>query len=454
MTKTDIIIIGAGPGGYRAAAYAAHEGKKVTIIEKRNAGGTCLNEGCIPTKSFAHDADLYRNPLLSCIGGGQVKFKYIQERKQNVVAQLRQGVESLLAQPGITYIKGEARFVSEKVIEVNGEQMTAENIIIATGSRPKMLPFLPNLQSEEGKPYVGKLMTSTELLDIDYVPSNLVIIGAGVIGMEFASAFETFGANVTVVEFMKECLPTLDSDLAKRLRKTLEKRGINFHLQSGVNKIELAKQDEHEGLMVHFTQKGEEQQVFGDVVLVATGREPVLENLHLEAAGIVSDRKGITVDDNMQTNVPGVYAIGDVNGRQMLAHAATFQGFRAINHILGKTDFIRFDIMPSAIFTYPEAASVGLTEDACKKEGIKFVSKKGFYRSNGKAIAMEETEGMLKLLADTNGKLLGCHVYGAHAADLVQEVAALMNRDTTIDEAKDIIHIHPTLGEIFQDAII
>lgn len=454
MNSTDIIIIGTGPGGYRTAAYAAQKGKKVTIIEKSNAGGTCLNEGCIPTKSFAHDADLYRNPLLSCIGGGQVKFKYIQERKQNVVNQLRQGVEALLAQPGITFIKGEARFVSEKVIEVNGEQLTAENIIIATGSRPKMLPFLPALQSEEAKLYAGKLMTSNELLNIEEVPANLVIIGAGVIGMEFASAFETFGANVTVVEFMKECLPTLDSDLAKRLRKNLEKRGITFHLQSGVSKIEPDRVDNHDGLTVSFTKKGEEQQVFGEVVLVATGREPVLDTLHLEAAGITFDKKGITVDENMQTNVPGVYAIGDVNGRQMLAHAATFQGFRAINHIMGESDHIRFDIMPSAIFTYPEAASVGMTEDSCKKEGIKCITKKNFYRSNGKAIAMEETEGMLKLLADTSGKLLGCHVYGAHAADIVQEIAVLMNRDTTLDELKDIIHIHPTLGEILQDAII
>ena len=452
MEKTDLIIIGAGPGGYHTAVHAAKEGLKVTIIEKSHPGGTCLNSGCIPTKSFAHDAELYRNPLLSCVGGGHVNFTRIQERKNDVIAQLREGVKGLMAQPGITYIEGEAKFVDKKVIEVNGTQMTADNIIIATGSRARMLPFIPALDSPEGADLKDKVMTSTELLEIDHVPNSMAIIGAGVIGLELASAFETFGSSVTVIEFLKECLPTIDSDIAKRLRKTLEKRGINFNMNSGVKSIQ-ATEDKKQAV-VTFEQKGQEKQVVADVVLVATGRAANVEGLGLEVAGINTIKQGIETNDYYETNVPGVYAIGDVNGKQMLAHAASFQGLHVLNHIMNKQDKIRFDIMPAAVFTYPEAGSVGMSEDACKKEGIKCIVKKGFFRSNGKALAMEETEGMLKVMADENGKIIGCHVFGAHSADITQQVAVLMNNDATLNDLRDIIHIHPTIGEVLLETII
>ncbi|KGF50531.1 dihydrolipoyl dehydrogenase [Prevotella disiens] len=452
MEKTDLIIIGAGPGGYHTAVHAAKEGLKVTIIEKSHPGGTCLNCGCIPTKSFAHDAELYRNPLLSCVGGGHVNFTRIQERKNDVIAQLREGVKGLMAQPGITYIEGEAKFVDKKVIEVNGTQMTADNIIIATGSRARMLPFIPALNSPEGADLKDKVMTSTELLEIDHVPNSMAIIGAGVIGLELASAFETFGSSVTVIEFLKECLPTIDSDIAKRLRKTLEKRGINFNMNSGVKSIQ-ATEDKKQAV-VTFEQKGQEKQVVADVVLVATGRAANVEGLGLEVAGINTIKQSIETNDYYETNVPGVYAIGDVNGKQMLAHAASFQGLHVLNHIMNKQDKIRFDIMPAAVFTYPEAGSVGMSEDACKKEGIKCIVKKGFFRSNGKALAMEETEGMLKVMADENGKIIGCHVFGAHSADITQQVAVLMNNDATLNDLRDIIHIHPTIGEVLLETII
>ena len=452
MEKTDLIIIGAGPGGYHTAVHAAKEGLKVTIIEKSHPGGTCLNCGCIPTKSFAHDAELYRNPLLSCVGGGHVNFTRIQERKNDVIAQLREGVKGLMAQPGITYIEGEAKFVDKKVIEVNGTQMTADNIIIATGSRARMLPFIPALNSPEGADLKDKVMTSTELLEIDHVPNSMAIIGAGVIGLELASAFETFGSSVTVIEFLKECLPTIDSDIAKRLRKTLEKRGINFNMNSGVKSIQ-ATEDKKQAV-VTFEQKGQEKQVVADVVLVATGRAANVEGLGLEVAGINTIKQSIETNDYYETNVPGVYAIGDVNGKQMLAHAASFQGLHVLNHILNKQDKIRFDIMPAAVFTYPEAGSVGMSEDACKKEGIKCIVKKGFFRSNGKALAMEETEGMLKVMADENGKIIGCHVFGAHSADITQQVAVLMNNDATLNDLRDMIHIHPTIGEVLLETII
>lgn len=425
---TDLIIIGAGPGGYATAGYAARNGMSAVVIEKDEVGGTCLNRGCIPTKCLAHDADLLRNPLIQDHEHQYVDFKRIQERKDTVVSQLRQGVETLLSQPGITLVRGEATFTDAHTIAVGTETYTAKNIIIATGSHAKLPPFAVEGMNSG----TNKVVTSTELLEIDHVPERLAIVGAGVVGMEFASAFNTFGSHVEVYEFMKECLPMLDRDIAKRVRKTMEKRGITFHMKYSVQSVD---------------------ELDADVVLVATGREANTDGLGLGTVGIAYNNKGITVDDNMQTNVEGVYAIGDVNGRTMLAHAAEWQGRRAVNHILHRNDNIRLDIMPSAIFTYPEAACVGPAEDALKEQGVEFKTHKGFYRANGKALAIGETEGLVKVYSDSNGRIIGCHAYGAHAADIVQEVAALMNMNATTEQLADIIHIHPTLAEVLSSAV-
>ena len=454
MKKTNLLIIGSGPGGYRTASYAAQNGLEVTIIEKAQPGGTCLNAGCIPTKCLAHDAEMLLIAASHYNTTPPLDFTKVMERKEGVISQLRDGVSSLLNQPGINLIKGEARFVSDHIVEVNGEQIEAENIIIATGSRSKMPPFMSEEDFMNQSETTKNIVTSTELLSIPSIPQRLTIIGAGVIGMEFASAFSAFGSEVTVIEFMKECLPPIDSDIAKRLRKTLEKRGVTFYMQSAVNQIISTSENGENCTTVLFERKGKEEKVETDLVLIATGRQANVENIGLESAGIAFSQKGIMVNENMETNVKGVYAIGDVNGRQMLAHAATFQGFRAVNHILDKKDYIRLDIMPSAIFTYPEAACVGKTEDQCKTQNIKFTTRKGFYRANGKALSMEETEGMIKILVGEDGSILGAHAYGAHSADLIQEVSALMNRDAKLDEIRDIIHIHPTLSEILQDALI
>ena len=454
MKKTNLLIIGSGPGGYRTASYAAQNGLEVTIIEKAQPGGTCLNAGCIPTKCLAHDAEMLLIAASHYNMTPPLDFTKVMERKEGVISQLRDGVSSLLNQPGINLIKGEARFISDHIVEVNDEQIEAENIIIATGSRSKMPPFMSEEDFTNQSETTKNIVTSTELLSIPSIPQRLTIIGAGVIGMEFASAFSAFGSEVTVIEFMKECLPPIDSDIAKRLRKTLEKRGVTFYMQSAVNQIISTSENGENCTTVLFERKDKEEKVETDLVLIATGRQANVENIGLESAGIEFSQKGIMVNENMETNVKGVYAIGDVNGRQMLAHAATFQGFRAANHILDKKDYIRLDIMPSAIFTYPEAACVGKTEDQCKTQNIKFTTRKGFYRANGKALSMEETEGMIKILVGEDGSILGAHAYGAHSADLIQEVSALMNRDAKLDEIRDIIHIHPTLSEILQDALI
>lgn len=408
MMQTDLLIIGAGPGGYRAAEYAAHEGLQVVIVEQDEVGGTCLNRGCIPTKTYVHSAS----------------FAEAVERQQQVVAQLRSGVEAILSQPNITLLRGHAEFVDANTVRVGEETVAAKNIIIATGSSAKMPPI-----DDINDP---RVMTSTELLQLNEQPKRLCIIGAGVIGMEFASVFNRFGTEVTVIEFLKECLPMVDSDVAKRLRKLLEKRGITFKMKTAVQ--HMADLD-------------------ADAILVATGRKANTEGLNLEAASITLAPNGtIPVDDNYQVVNSKCYAIGDVNGRQMLAHAAEMQALRVINHIVGKKDGIRFDIMPAAIFTEPEAACVGFSEDQLKEQGIDYICKKSFWRANGKALAMNETEGLLKLFADAGGRILGCHAFGAHAVDIIQEVSVLMCRDTTLAQLRDMVHIHPTLSEVLKTA--
>ena len=431
---TDIIIIGSGPGGYKAAQYAARHGKTVTIIERDEAGGTCLNCGCIPTKTLCRNAE-----VLTTIADAEaygitdatyhLDYAKVAERKEAVILQLRGAVEALMSQPGISLVRGEAAFKDAHTVVVGSDEYTADNIIIATGSRPRMLP-IPGIDLEG-------VVTSTGLLDVAAVPRRLCIIGAGVIGMEFASCFSRFGSEVTVVEFLKECLPVLDSDIAKRLRKQVK---ADFYMQSCVESIE---RNDDGSLRVSFSKKNKAQTVDADMVLVATGRAANTEGLNLEAVGVEYGKTGIVVDDNMLTSVGNIYAIGDVNGRCMLAHAATMQGFRAVNHILGITDGIRFDVMPSAVFTTPEAASVGVSEDYCKEHGIKFQEHTAF----------NEKEGLLKLIIESGTKrIIGCHAFGAHAADLVQEASVLICKDTTLPELHDMIHIHPTLSEILYSA--
>ena len=426
MSKTDLIIIGAGPGGYRAAEYAAKQGLKVTIFEGSDVGGTCLNVGCIPTKTYVHSKT----------------FEEARERMAQVVSQLRAGVEGILSHPNITLIRENASFATTPLLM---EGLGEVPIIIATGSETKWLPI-------KGKDD-PRVVDSTGLLQLDTLPKRLAIIGAGVIGMEFASVFRRFGSEVTVIEYLKECLPALDSDIAKRLRKYLEKQGITFKMKTAVEDI---------------------ADLDADVILMATGRKPRTAGLGLEAIGVdLAPNGAIPVDDDfevitklkVQSSKFKVFAIGDVNGRQMLAHAAEMQAVHAVNQILGKEDYIRFDIMPAAIFTEPEAACVGPTEDQLKEQGIAYTCKKSFWRANGKALAMNATEGMLKLFVSPpesggvpegrgglSGLILGCHAYGAHAADIVQEVSVLMCKHTTIDELADMVHIHPTLSEILKTA--
>lgn len=440
MIQTDLIIIGSGPGGYEAAAFAAKHGLQVVIAEEAFAGGTCLNCGCIPTKALIHDAE----KAVAAPNEGAMRLAAAIDRKNQVIDGLRKGIEALLGQPSITFLHGHASLVDANTVAVGEETVKAKDILIATGSKAKMPP-VSGLSPDEIRAN-PRVVTSEELLNLSTPPQHLCIVGAGVIGLEMASVFRAFGSKVTIIEFMKECLPTMDQELARRLRKSMEKQGIVFYLGCGLQQVDGDK------VTYQNVKKGTSETIEADCILVATGRQANVEGLGLENTSIEVGRRGIEVDDNMQTTVPHIYAIGDVNGRQMLAHAATFQGFHAINHILGKTDNIRLNIMPAAVFTHPEIASVGLTEDKCKEMGIACAVRKSLYRANGRAQASEATDGLLKLVCDDQGKLIGCHALGQEASWMVQEVATLMNFDATADRLAEIVHIHPTLSEILLNA--
>lgn len=418
-----ITIIGAGPGGYETAIYAAKKGIEVTLIAEGPLGGTCLNEGCIPTKTFCHYA-------------GNTDYAVALQKKQQVVEQLKKGVQFLLK--GITVVNGHAVFKDAHTVVVDGTEYSSDYIIVATGSVSAKLN-IPGIK-------LDNVLYSNDILSMEALPESICVVGGGVIGLEMASYLNAYGVEVTVVEYADEVLPNLDADLAKRIRAILAKKGVDIVTSAKVTEID------SDG--VTYIYKGEEEYVEADAVLMAVGRRANVENLGLEAVGVVCGRKGIEVDDNMKTNIDSVYAIGDVNGRLMLAHVATFQGKRAINAILGKKDNIQFNFTPSVVYTTPEVASVGMSEAACDEEELDYRILKMPFSSNGKAVTMNETDGFCKVIIDNETeRMLGCHIIGPHASDLIAEATSLISMHATIQDMQDIIHPHPSLCEIFQNTI-
>lgn len=441
MEKSDLIIIGAGPGGYETAVEGAALGKKVTLIERDQPGGTCLNRGCIPTKTLCRSAEV----AMTLANAGEfgftdvsasLDFAKVMERKDKVVEELREGVRTLLKDVNVVY--GDAKFRSASEVEINGVTYTAPQIIIATGSVPALLPI----------PGKELALTSDEILSIDSLPKSLCVIGGGVIGMEFASIFAAFGTEVTVLEYCKEILPPFDAEIAKRLRMSLKRRGINIITAAEVTSIT-------EGPVVNYLVKGKEKSVSAEMVLMAVGRRPNLPE-GITDAGAKLNRNAIAVNDDMTVvfedgKAPAdvkVYAIGDVNGRCMLAHAATRQGMVA----LGLAD--PTDVVPSAVFTVPECAMVGLTEECCIQDGRNVRIGKATFRANGKALAMGEPDGLVKMIVDADtDAILGCHICGAHAADLIQEVATAMQSGLKASAISSTVHAHPTLTEVALAAV-
>lgn len=444
MEQTDLIIIGAGPGGYETAIEAVKLGKKVTLIERAEPGGTCLNRGCIPTKALCRSAEVAMT-LSSATDHGfapvnpTVDFATIMNRKYRIVGELRDGVKSLLRDVNI--VNGEAKFKSRSVVEVNSVDYTAPEIIIATGSQPSRLPIKGGETA----------LTSDEILALDTLPKSLCVIGGGVIGMEFASIFAALGSTVTVIEYCKEILPPFDSEIAKRLRMAMKRRGIEIITGAEVKSID-------NGSTVNYIAKGKEKSIEAEAVLMAVGRRPVIPD-GLAAIGVKFNRGAIAVnptdmtvlfDDSHEsaTDDSKLYAIGDVNGLCMLAHAATMHGKVA----LGLRSLT--DVIPSAVFTSPECAMVGLTEDVYISAGRNIKIGKATFRSNGKALAMGEPDGLVKIIVDADSdKIIGCHICGAHAADLVQEVATVMQAGLPVSAITDTVHAHPTLGETVLAAI-
>ena len=362
-----IIIIGAGPGGYETALLAAKRGVEVVLIESGPVGGTCLNEGCIPTKAFCKNADVLdglREAEAFGVTGLSYGFDFnaVTARKNAVVEQLRGGVEGLLGHKNITLVRGKASFKDLHTVVVDNDEYTADYIIIATGSVSASLPI-------PGADLPG-ILTSKEILDLQEVPKRLCVIGGGVIGLEFASIFKSFGSEVTVLEYFKDILPRFDSDLSKRLKQSLGKRGIEICTQAQVTGVEILRcaqddsvgaQDDSEVYRVTYTRKGKEEVVEADKVLMAVGRKANVASLNLADVGIEFTPKGIVVDEKtMQTNIPHIYAVGDINGKMMLAHAATFQGIVALDHIMGVENEIDLSVMPAAVFTFPASSTLTL----------------------------------------------------------------------------------------------
>ncbi len=444
--KQDLIVIGGGPGGYVAAIRAAQLGKSVTLVEKENAGGTCLNWGCIPTKALYREAELLeeiRGAGEFGITTGEVGFDLaaVRARKAQIVARLTSGVKQLLKGNGVSYVSGEARFTGPDAIEVNGETLQAEAFLIATGSKTAVLP-VPGIT-------LPGVMDSREALEFAEIPQKLVVIGGGVIGVEMAGIYRAFGAEVSIVEFMPQILPMADGEAAKYCARQLRKRGIEMLTATKVTSIAGGP-----GAFT-VTVEGEKgvQELACTHVLSCAGRVMNVDGLGLERAGVSYDRKGVKVDENYRTNVPGIYAIGDVTGRVMLAHVASDEGRVAVERMCGMDTSVDYELVPNCIFTFPEIAAVGKTEEALQKEGVAYASSKFAFAGNGKAQTLGETDGFVKILASEDmRKILGVHIIGPHASDLIHTAIMAMRAMLTVEEAARTMYAHPTLAESLMEA--
>ena len=454
----DLVIIGAGPGGYEAAFYAQEFGMKVAIVEKDKVGGTCLNRGCIPTKALMHSSDVYRDAAHGAAVGVEVdglhaNRKRIGERKDEVLDTLRTGISGLLKKKKIDVLKGTGVIIEPHTVSVTSEQggnviVRAKNIMVATGSKP----FMPPIPGSD----LPGVIDSTELIDMGgaEIP-EFVIIGGGVIGIEFATIYADLGDHVTVIEGMDRLLPLIDKEIGRSIKMTMEKKGVDVHVASPVKKIE---KDGDKLSVILTNKKGEEISVKADKVLMCVGRRPntagVFSEEMLKAYPDLEDSKGfITADDEYKTPMPSVYAIGDCIGRIQLAHTASAEGRNAVALMNGKEAAINMGTVPSCIYTSPEIAVVGMTADEAKEAGIDAVSKKYPMSANGKTIIAGLDRGFVKLIARADDhKLIGAHLLCGRASDLIGELAVAIGRGMTLEEVANIIHPHPSFAEAIMEA--
>ncbi len=445
----DLAILGAGPGGYVAAIRAAQMGARVLLIEKDELGGICLNRGCIPTKSFLSDIKIYKRVRGSdiFINGSAVSIdmKKMVARKNKVIETIKRGVSLLLQSQKITFVKGFGRFLDTKTIEVSSdgkvEAMKAENIIIATGSQVASLPTV----KIDGK----MILSSDEVLDLIEIPKNILIIGGGVIGVEFATIFNGLGTKVTIIEMLPQIISTEDEEVVRGLKILMEKQGIEILTQVKVLHVSPQK-----GIVeVTVEREGKEEKLFGEKVIMAVGRIPNTERLDLESIGVQKEGKFIKVNSRMETNIEGVYAIGDVVGKMMLAHVASAEGIVAVENIMGRVHEVDYEKIPSCIYTFPEVASVGLKESEARKKGYDIQVGKFPYLNNGKALAMGEAEGFVKIVAERElGQILGVHILGEQATELIGECLLAMNVEASIEDLGEVVKGHPTISETIMEA--
>ena len=438
----DIGIIGSGPGGYVAAIRAAQLGASVALVEYRELGGCCLNRGCIPTKAMLHCAHVFKLAKqaadfgVSC-ADPTVDMAGVHKYKDTVVTRLRGGVEGLMKKHKVTVLPGKGRLTGAHEIVVMGdagqEAIKCKKVILATGSESRRLPDMP---------YDGKtVLSSDDLLTIDAVPRSLLVVGAGAIGCEWANMFASFGTAVTIVEVLDQVLPGMDADVGKEMFKTFKKAKMSIHTKTEVETLEATSAGVKATLSNGKT-------VDAEKALIAVGRSLCSSELGLEACGVEADRGAIQINESCQTSVPNVYAIGDVTGRCLLAHVASRQGIVAAEHSMGQETAIDYQVVPNCVFTEPEVASVGLTEAQAKEQGAEVQVSKFHYQASGKAQAIGAAAGFVKLVGDAKyGEILGAHIVGPRASDLITEVGLAMKLEATVAELAQTIHPHPTLSE-------
>ena len=451
MSEIDVVIIGGGPGGYVAAIKAAHLGLKAVLVEKDKLGGVCLNRGCIPTKALVSTAELLNHLQRAEEFGIQVKdysfdFPAIMKRKDLITRRLSSGVEQLMKANQVRIVRGEGQILEPGTVEIldtdgQKEIIKSKNIIIATGSSAMKLP-LPGIDSEG-------VITSDEALSLSELPSRMIIIGGGVVGIEFAGIFRALGVEVTVVEMLPRILLPIDEEIARRLTMNLKKKGIEILTDCKVKEIKKNNQN----LEVLVSTSEGEKKLETEKVLLAAGRVPELGNIDVQGLDIELDGRAIKVDEKMRTNIFGIYAVGDVVGKIMLAHVASREGIVAVENISGKEVLMDYKVVPNCVFSMPEVASVGLTEEEARKEIDNIKVSKFPFMANGKALGMGETEGMVKIIADGDTlELLGLHILGAHASDLIAEGTLALSMEATAEEIINTIHAHPTLAEAIAEA--
>jgi dihydrolipoamide dehydrogenase len=447
----DIAILGAGPGGYVAAIRAAQMGARVLLIEKSDLGGTCLNRGCIPTKSLLSDIKIYRKVRESdfFVHGNKISIdlKKLISRKNHVVKTIKKGTWSLLQNQEITLVKGFGKFLDSKTMEVllNGKRKIyrAKDVIIAAGSHVASIPTV----KIDGK----RILSSDEALDLEGIPKNILIIGGGVIGVEFATIYNGLGAKVTILEMLPEIISNEDEEVIRGLRILLEKEGIEILTGAKVHHASSRKGT----VEVTVVREGKKEKFSGERVLMATGRAPNTEGLNLEKIGVQMEGDFVKVNSKMETNVEGVYAIGDVIGKMMLAHAASAEGIAAVENIMGKVREVDYQRIPSCIYTFPEVASVGLKESEARQKGYDVHIGKFPFLNSGKAWTMDEPEGFIKIIAEQElGQILGVHILGEHATEIIGECLLAMNLEASIEDLGEVVKGHPTLSEAVTEAAL